>query len=146
MPYRQYKYTLSLFRGSLCSTQGTFHIGNRFMRPENRSELKQDQPDRAKKPFVYWSRMLNGAEQNYDTTNRECLAVERPILFLRPAFEGQNFTVRNKHAALKRIFGLANFTERLSCWTLRIPDIYFDFIHRAGIQHQAMNTLSGLVT
>ena len=53
------------------------------------------------RPIGYWSRSLTPAEKNYDTTQREWLAVVWAILLLRPYLEMQKFTVRTDHDALR---------------------------------------------
>jgi len=46
--------------------------------------LLQEQPDQSTRPVGYCSRSLNAAERNNSTTERECLAVVRASLLLRP--------------------------------------------------------------
>ena len=52
-------------------------------------------------PLGFWSRTLSSAEKNYDTTNKECLAVVWAVLSLRPYLEGTRFLIRTDHDALK---------------------------------------------
>lgn len=51
--------------------------------------LLQDHPDRPKKPLRYWSWPLSPAEQNYDTTLCEPLAVVLAVCLLVPHLEAQ---------------------------------------------------------
>lgn len=53
--------------------------------------LCQDQTDGAMKPERYWSRVLNAAEQNYDTMHCECLDVAWAIFLLRHFLEVPRF-------------------------------------------------------
>jgi len=56
--------------------------------------LLQKQPDKSILPVGYYSRGLIPAEQNYSTTDRECLAVVWACFLLRPYLEGQEFLIR----------------------------------------------------
>jgi len=56
--------------------------------------LLQQQPDKSILPAGYYSRGLILAEQNYSTTDRECLVVVRACFRLRPYLEGQEFLIR----------------------------------------------------
>ena len=52
--------------------------------------LLQDQPGpKTPKPVGFWSRTLTPAENGYETTNKECLAVVWAVLTLRPYLEGE---------------------------------------------------------
>lgn len=67
------------------------------------------------------------------------------VLFLRPYLENTRFIIRTDHDYLKWIFSPTNSTERLVRWCLRL--LYeFDFVHRAGVKHQATDALSRLQT
>lgn len=65
--------------------------------------LMSDASDGAKKPLKCWSRTLDGAELNYDTTHHECPALLWAILFLSPHLEMKRFTILTDNDALMRI-------------------------------------------
>ena len=109
--------------------------------------LLQDQPgEKYPKPIGYWSRTLTAAEKNYDTTQRECLAVVWAVLTLRPYLEGTRFTIRTDHLALKWLMNLSDASGRLQRWRLRLQPFEYDIVHRPGVKHQAADALSRLPT
>jgi len=55
--------------------------------------LLQDEPGELLHPVGYWSRGLTAAEQNYSTTERECLGVVWAVLKLRHFLDGRRFLI-----------------------------------------------------
>ena len=108
--------------------------------------LLQAQADGTNKPIGFFSRSLTSAERNYDTTERECLAVVWACLLLRPYIELQRFTVITDHEALKWLLTYKESTGRLARWRLRLLEYDFDIQYRKGIKHQAADALSRLET
>lgn len=88
--------------------------------------LLQEQPEGIDRPIGYWSRSLNRAENSYDTTHRESLAVIWVLLMLRLYVEGWRVTIRTGHDALLWILNIEDTTGNLSRWILRIqePEFY----------------------
>jgi len=62
--------------------------------------LLQEEPGQLLHPVGYWSRGLTAAEQNYSTTDRECLGVVWAVFKLRHFLDGQRFLIRTDHQAL----------------------------------------------
>lgn len=54
--------------------------------------LLQKQPKPTKRPIDYWSRSLINAELDYDTLQKECLAIVSLALLLRLYLEGAQIT------------------------------------------------------
>ena len=97
--------------------------------------LLQEQPDGALHPIGYWSRVLTPAERNYSSTEKECLALVWAVLHLRPYLEGQKFTLRTDHYALKWLLNLKDPSGRLARWSLRLQEFDFEVIYKPGKSH-----------
>ena len=59
-------------------------------------------------PIGYWSKTLTETERNYSTTERECYSVVWAVTTLRPYIEGETFTVRTDHDALRWLMTLTD--------------------------------------
>ncbi|CAB0040663.1 unnamed protein product [Trichogramma brassicae] len=103
--------------------------------------LTQDQED-GEHPIVYISRVLNAAERNYSTTERECLAVVWAIKKFRPYLEGYEFTVVTDHAALKSLQTAKEPAGRLARWALELQNWSFKIEHRKGVHMKIPDFLS----
>lgn len=68
----------------------------------------------------YFSLLPNDAERNYNTTEREFLAIIWAVLMLLPYLEGARFTLRTHHDALKLLFGSTSAYGKLARWSLRL--------------------------
>ena len=79
-----------------------------------------DSEDGTIHPIGYFSRSLNKAEKNYDTTQRECLGIVWAVLLLRPYLEGTRFLLRTDHDSLKWIMGMSEATGKLARWRLHL--------------------------
>jgi RNase H-like domain found in reverse transcriptase len=137
------------------TTFGRSCLTRRFWRyPERRACLRwiqmprtrkfQAQPDGVNHPVGYWSRGLTGAERNYSTTEKLCLAIVWSILHLRLYLESRNFVVRTDHNSLRWVLNLADAQGRLSLWSLRLLEFDFEVQYSPGASHHAADTVSRL--
>ena len=84
--------------------------------------LFQISPNRDRYPIGYCSRWLNPAEENYSTSERECLAVVSALTTLRPYLQGEYFFVHYEHASLRWLINIAEHSGRLIRWRLRLSE------------------------
>lgn len=97
-------------------------------------------------PVAYLSRVLNEHERNYDTTQRECLAVVFAVKKWRHYLEGTSFKVVTDHIALKWLLDQKNApNQRLARWILHLQEFTYSIEHRPGIKHQNADALSRCV-
>ena len=94
------------------------------------------------RPIGYCSNTLNSAEQNYSATERECYSVVSAVTTLRSYLEGQKFTVRSDHDALRWLLTLTEPSGRLMRWRLRLSEFDFEIHYRLGRVHQVPDALS----
>lgn len=104
--------------------------------------LLQEQEDGQLQPVGYYSRTLKPAEQNYCTTERECLGLVWGVLTLRHFLDGNKFTVRTDHQALRWIYNTTDPSSRLMRWRLRLAEFTFDVLYKPGASHHAPDFLS----
>nr|GEU66672.1 reverse transcriptase domain-containing protein [Tanacetum cinerariifolium] len=96
------------------------------------------------KPIHYASKMMNDAESNYTTTEKEMLAVVY-------AFEKfQSYLIMNKsivhtdHSALKYLFAKKDAKVRLLRWVLLLQEFDFKVLDTKGAENLAADHLSRL--
>jgi len=104
--------------------------------------LLQEQPEGNTLPVGYWSRGLSSAEQNYSTTERECLGVVWSVLKLRHFLDGHRFLIRTDHQALSWIYSTTDSSGRLMRWRLRLSEYTFDMQYKPDASHHAPDFLS----
>lgn len=92
--------------------------------------------------IAYTSAKFSATQRNYQTTERECLAVITAIEKFRPYIEGTTFTVVTDHASLLWLKNLKDPTGRLCRWSLRLQPYNFKLVHRKGSHMVVADALS----
>src|SRR6266436_6525208 len=70
----------------------------------------------------YYSRRLNKHEENYSTSELECLAVIDSVDHFHVYLHGVDFTVVSDHSALQWLFQVKNPSGRLFRWSIRLSE------------------------
>jgi len=98
--------------------------------------------ERGEKVISYSNRTLNGAEKNYSTTEKECLAIVWTIRKLKPYVEGYLFKVVTDHMALKWLNIIESPSGRITRWVLELQQYDFEIAYRKGQLNVVSDSLS----
>lgn len=104
--------------------------------------LSQPDPKGGEKVICYISRSLTRQEQNFSTTERECLAVLWALEKLRPYIEGIKVEVITDHYCLVWLQNIKAVSGRLARWIVRLQQFEFSVTHRKGSEHHVPDLLS----
>ena len=104
---------------------------------------QKDDENKREFAIAYASRSLTNAEQNYHTTDQECLAVVWAVEHFRHYFGTDHFFIVTDHSALKWLH-TSELKGRRARWILRLEPYNYTIIHRAGRKHNNADTLSRL--
>lgn len=105
--------------------------------------LIQESQDFNKKGVVaYTSRKLQGAELNYSTTHKECLALVHCVTHWRTYLFGHEFTIQTDHHALCWLMSLKDPLGRLIKWSLLLQEYKFKIMYSSGRTHNDADCLS----
>ena len=93
--------------------------------------LSQDEIGRDK-PITYASRLLNAAEQNYSTIEKELLAIVYSVNYFRPYLYGRRFSLVTDHKPLVWLESVKDPTPRLVCWRFKLAEYEYKIVYKAG--------------
>ena len=93
-------------------------------------------------PIRYASRKLQGAEKNYSTIERECLAIVFGIQRFKYYLLGKQFFLEVDHRPLIYLNKLKNSNARLMRWALALQPYRFTLIHIPGQSNVGADFLS----
>lgn len=94
------------------------------------------------RPIEYASRLLNAAERNYSTTEREALAVVWAVERFRGYIEGHEVIIGSDHQPLKWLLTLKSPSGRLVRWALKLQSFNIQFQYTPGKANVIADTLS----
>jgi len=92
--------------------------------------------------ICYGSRLCSTAEQNYDVTRRELLAIIYFLKLYRPYLLGRRFLLRTDHSALQWLRRTPVPIGQQARWLTTIEEFDFEVQHRAGSAHLNADALS----
>ncbi len=95
--------------------------------------------------IAYASRSLTSAEKNYNTTEKELLAIIWAIDRFRPYLYGVDFDLITDHKPLTYTTDLNLGSARITRWKMRLQEYSFNITHKAGKDHCNADTLSRIV-
>lgn len=94
------------------------------------------------RPIEYASRLLNSAERNYSTTEREALAVVWAVERFRPYLDSHPVIIGSDHQPLRWLLSLKSPTGRLVRWALKLQAFDIQFQYTPGKANVVADTLS----
>ena len=93
-------------------------------------------------PIAFFSHVLNSAECNYSTTEKECLAVLYAVHQFRPYVYGKQFVLVSDHEPLRWIDSVKDPGQRLIRWRLKLRDYEYTFKYKPGKLNTNADALS----
>jgi hypothetical protein len=94
-------------------------------------------------PVAYMSRKLTPAEINYDTRDKECLALVDACSHWRQYLHSDiPFTLLTDHDSLKYIKSMQHLSGRFARWMERMAEFNYEIAHIAGVKNVVADALS----
>jgi hypothetical protein len=94
------------------------------------------------RPIQYFSKVLNKAQRNYSTIEKELLSIITAVEAFRHYLYGREFIVITDHKPLCYMLRHKNPSSRLHRWKLTLMEYKFKIIHRSGAQNFVADALS----
>jgi transposase InsO family protein len=104
--------------------------------------LMQEDDDGHLHPVAYASKTFNDAQQNYDTTEREALAIIWALQHFNTYCEGHKYTLMTDHQALSYIRTNKNSSKRIHRWQVLLQAYEVDIYYKKGSSNHAADLLS----
>ena len=98
--------------------------------------------DKVIHPIYYASRMLNDAQMNYTTTEKELLAVIFALEKFRSYLLGSKVIVHTDHSALKYLLAKVDAKPRLIRWILLLQEFDIEIVDKPGKENGVADHLS----
>ncbi|KMQ82914.1 enzymatic polyprotein endonuclease reverse [Lasius niger] len=93
-------------------------------------------------PIAYTSRVLNAAEQNYSTIEKECLAIVYCTNHFRPYLYGKKFTIITDHKPLIWLHSIKDPSSRLWKWRTKLAEYEYEIQYKKGSLNSNADALS----
>lgn len=93
-------------------------------------------------PISFASRILNQAEQNYSTIEKELLAIVWAVKYFRPYLYGKKFVIYTDHKPLIYLFNVKDPGSRLVRWRLKLEEYDYTIKFKPGKHNTNADALS----
>lgn len=93
-------------------------------------------------PIAYTSRILNKAEQNYSTIEKECLAIVYCTNHFRPYLYGRKFIIITDHKPLVWLHSVKDPSSRLWKWRNKLAEYDYEIRYKVGLSNRNADALS----
>lgn len=93
-------------------------------------------------PISYASRTINKAETNYNTTEKELLAIIWAVKQFRQYVYGRKFNIITDHKPLSWLFGVKDPGAKLTRWRLQLEEYDYNVIYKPGTLNTNSDALS----
>lgn len=103
--------------------------------------LLQQQEQWISQPLGYWSRTLTSAVKKPATTPEDCLVVLWAMLLLRSYLGPSRVIILTDHDTLRWFLASTDTSGKVTKWLLRLFELYFEIVHRAGVKKHAADAL-----
>lgn len=97
------------------------------------------------RPISYASKVLNAAQRNYSTIEKELYAIIYAIDMFRHYIYGFEFMLFTDHKPLIFLHKLKNPSGRLFRWKLKLSEYRYKIVYRKGTQNNVADALSRIV-
>lgn len=94
------------------------------------------------RPISYASRVLNDAEKNYSTIEKELLAIVYAVKHFRPYLYGKKFVLVTDHKPLTWLHKAKDPTSRLARWKIKLAEYDYEIVYKAGKTNVNADALS----